>query len=376
MPADPVIPHRQHGRADGGDPLRRGGELRDPPRGVRPLPPRSERREAAYRPLRQADRARGRALADRRRRASAGRRGGGRTLLPRRPPPRGQGGLDRGHRRRPRGRVRDDRRPAGRLRGGRRDAGDLLLRGPQGLRVGVQEGRRPQRGARTRGQPQHRRPRQGVLRVARRPRAHSPRHALEVQGACLHPARTLAADLLRGRDRPRGRRDRARLRPERRRDPPRRRVRGHRGRDHRGGRGRVRRDHVRGLRAPTPGALRRARSGDRSPGLDPDRGAAGGRDEAPRHGLVLADASSSTAGSSTAASPPSPRAEPSAPRGPRIPAAGPERRRFRTRTRSSFPPAGGPKSRVPRERGHPARADVGGDLRPFAGWKPVLPGGP
>ena len=61
MPADPVIPHRQHGGADGGDPLRRGGELRDPPRRVRPLPSRSERREAAYRPLRQADRAHGRA---------------------------------------------------------------------------------------------------------------------------------------------------------------------------------------------------------------------------------------------------------------------------------------------------------------------------
>ena len=40
--------------------------------------------------------------------------------------------------------------------------------------------------------------------------------------------------------------------------------------------------------AKAPGALWRAGGGDRSPGLDPDRGAAGGRDEAPRHGLVLA----------------------------------------------------------------------------------------
>ena len=288
MPADPVIPDRQHGGANGGDPLRRGGELRDPPRRVRPLPSRPEWREAAHRPLRQADRARRRALADRRRRASAGRRGGGRALLPRRPPPRGQGGLDRGHRRRPRGRVRDDRHPAGRLRGGGGNPGDLLLRGPQGLRLGVPQGERSQRRARARGEPQHRGPRQGVLRMARRTRAHSPRHALEVQGACLHPARALAADLLRGRDRPRGGRDRARLRPERRRDPPRRRVRGDRGRDHRGGRGHVRRGHLRGLRAPPPGALRGARDGDRASRLDPGRAAAGGRDEAPRHRLVLA----------------------------------------------------------------------------------------
>ena len=45
--------------------------------------------EAAHRALRQASRAGGRALADRRRRTSAGRRGGGRALLPDRTPPSG-----------------------------------------------------------------------------------------------------------------------------------------------------------------------------------------------------------------------------------------------------------------------------------------------
>ena len=294
---------------DGGDPLRRGGELRHPPRRVRPLPPRPERREAAYRARRQAPQARERAVADQRRCGSAGRRGGGRALLPRRPSPGGQGGLDRGHRRRPRGRVRDDRRPAGRLRGGGGDSGDLLLRGPQGLRLGVPQGERSQRRARTRGEPQHRGPRQGVLRVARREGPDPARHALEVQGACLHPARALAADLLRGRNCPRGRRDRARLRPERRGHSPRRRVRGHRGRAHRGRRAaRSTRPRSRTTSAASGSA---SASGGRRPilrpGSRPEHGGRSRRSSSARVGSRAA--SSSTAGSSTAASPRFPRAE-------------------------------------------------------------------